>query len=91
MKVVVNIKTEKEVKESAQKIAKELGISLSDVVNASLHNFIRMREVRFSDSFRMTKELEDLLTEVEKDIKNKKNISKGFSSFSEVNKHLDTL
>ncbi|MDD4662054.1 MAG: hypothetical protein PHG24_02110 [Candidatus Pacebacteria bacterium] len=91
MKVIVNIKTEKEIKENAQKLAKELGVSLSDVLNASLRNFIRMREVRFSNSFRMTKELEDLLMKVEKDIKNKKNISKGFSSFSEADKYLDSL
>ncbi len=47
MKSVINIKTEKEVKENAQKIAKELGLSLSDVVNASLRNFIKTREVHF--------------------------------------------
>ena len=47
MKVIINIKTEKEIKENAQSIAKEMGISLSDVINASLRNFIRTREVYF--------------------------------------------
>ena len=47
MKVIINIKTEKEVKENAQRLAKELGLSLSDVLNASLRNFIRTREVYF--------------------------------------------
>ena len=69
MKSVINIKTEKEVKENAQKIAKELGLSLSDVVNASLRNFIKTREVHFYAVPKMTEELECLLTKVEEDIK----------------------
>ncbi|MDD3919466.1 MAG: hypothetical protein PHX52_02680 [Candidatus Pacebacteria bacterium] len=89
MKSVINIKTEKEVKENAQKIAKELGLSLSDVVNASLRNFIKTREVHFYAVPKMTEELECLLTKVEEDIK--KNISSGFSSSFEVSKYLDSL
>ena len=91
MKSVINIKTEKEVKENAQKIAKELGLSLSDVVNASLRNFIKTREVHFYAVPKMTEELECLLTKVEEDIKKKENISSGFSSSFEVSKHLDSL
>lgn len=91
MKSVINIKTEKEVKENAQKIAKELGLSLSDVVNASLRNFIKTREVHFYAVPKMTEELECLLTKVAEDIKKKENISSGFSSSFEVSKYLDSL
>jgi len=91
MKTVINIKVEKEVKENAQLITKELGISLSDVVNASLRNFIKTREVHFSAVPQMTEELESLLEKVEKDIIEKKNMSDPFSSPEEINRYLDSL
>jgi antitoxin component of RelBE/YafQ-DinJ toxin-antitoxin module len=89
MKVIINIKTEKEVKENAQKLAKELGISLNDVMNASLRNFIRTREVHFSHIPRMTKELEDRIGEARKDFALKKHWSPGFSSVKEAINYLN--
>lgn len=90
-KTVINIKTDKEVKKNVQKIAEEIGISLSDVINASLRNFIRTREVHFSSIPQMTPEFEKFLGGVEKDIKNKKNLSPAFGSVAEVKKYLDSL
>lgn len=90
-KDVINIKTEKNIKESAKKIAEDLGISLSDVLNASLRNFIKAREVTFSLTPKMTPELEKILGGIEKDIKAKKNISRGFSSPKALNDYLDSL
>lgn len=89
MKAVIYIKTEKEVKENARKLAKKLGISLSDVINASLRNFISSREVVFSDTPRMTPELEELLDKVEEDIKKKRNISPSFSNMEDAIKYLE--
>lgn len=40
MKVVLNVKTDKEVKENAQRLAKYMGIPLSTVVNAYLKEFV---------------------------------------------------
>lgn len=74
MNTVIHIKANKEVKENAQKAAKDLGLSLSDVINAALRNFIRTREVIFSDIPQMTPELEKRLGKVEEDIKYKRNI-----------------
>ena len=90
-KTIINIKADPEVKKNAKKLAQELGISLSDVLNASLRNFIRTREISFSAVFRMTPELEKILGKVEKDIKNKKNISPVFSSLEEAKRYLDSL
>jgi addiction module RelB/DinJ family antitoxin len=87
-KTVINIKADKEVKKNAQKAAEELGLSLSDVVNASLRNFINTREVYFSHIPRMTPELERLLGLTEKDIHQKKNLSRIFSHKEEVEKYL---
>lgn len=90
-KVIINIKTDKEVKATVQKLAEELGISLSDVINASLRNFIRTREVRISSIPQMTPELEALVGITRDDFKNKKNISGPFSTAEEMDKYLDKL
>jgi len=84
MQTVIHIKSDKEVKENAQKAAKELGLTLSDVINASLRNFIRTREVIFSHTPRMTPELEKIIAKVEKDIKKGRNLSPQFESVEEA-------
>lgn len=90
-KTVINIKADREVKNNAQKLASELGLSLSDVLNASLRNFIRTREVRFSAIPEMTPELERLLGAVEADIKLKKNISAPIGNKKELARYLGSL
>lgn len=91
MQTVIHIKSDKEVKDNAQKLASELGLNLSDVINASLRNFIRTREIYISDVPRMTPELEKFLGPVEKDIKTGRNLSPGFSTASEMDEYLDSL
>ncbi|HCC06344.1 TPA: hypothetical protein DEP94_03245 [Candidatus Nomurabacteria bacterium] len=88
---MINIKTETHVKAEAQKLAKELGFSLSSIVTASLKQFIRTREVQFSMSHKMTPYLDGVLKQVEKDVKANKNISKGFTSVKDMDSYLDTL
>ncbi|PIR40546.1 MAG: hypothetical protein COV32_02820 [Candidatus Yonathbacteria bacterium CG10_big_fil_rev_8_21_14_0_10_43_136] len=74
---MINIKTDKAVKEEAQKLAAELGFSLSALVTASLKQFVRTREV--------------VIEEVEKDIKAKKNISPAFTNAREASAYLRKL
>ena len=89
MRTVIHIKTDKEVKENAAKAARELCLNLSDVINASLRNFIRTRKIVFSDTPQMTPELEKLLDKVEEDIKHNRNLSPRFKSVEESIKWLD--
>jgi len=91
MQTVIHIKADKEVKENAVKAARELGLNLSDVINASLRNFIRTREVIFSDTPQMTPELEKLLDRVEEDIKHNRNIVGPFKTPEEMDKFLNSL
>ena len=84
MTTVIHIKADKEVKENAQKLASKLGLSLSDVINASLRNFIRTREIHFSDVPVMTPELEKLLDTVDDDIKHNRNLSPSFENVDEA-------
>lgn len=44
MKTVLNVKTDKDVKEQAQALAKHLGVPLSVVVNGYLREFVRSGE-----------------------------------------------
>lgn len=90
MQTVIYIKADKEVKENAARTAKELGLSLSDVINASLRNFIRTREITFSHTPQMTPELEKLIAKVEKDIKYNRNIIGPFHNAEEMDKYLNS-
>ncbi|MBI2338508.1 hypothetical protein HYU95_04990 [Candidatus Daviesbacteria bacterium] len=89
MTTVIHIKADKEVKENAQKAAKDLGLTLTDVINAVLRNFIRTREVIFSDIPQMTPELEERLKKVEEDIKHNRNLSPSFKDMDEAIKYLE--
>ena len=89
MKTVINIKTDKEIKEKAQELARELGVPLSTLVNAYLRQFIRTREFSFSLAYSMSPELEKIIVEVEKDIINDKNLSPRFDSAGKAISFLD--
>ena len=91
MKTVINIKTDREIKELAQKTAGDLGLSLSALINAYLRQFVRTKEAYFTLSPRMSPALEKLLGRVEIDIKKNKNNSRGFSSSVETEKYLSSL
>lgn len=88
MKTIINVKTERTLKERAKKVAEELGISLSDIVNESLRQIVKNREVSFSAVPRMTPELEALIGITEKDIRNGKNLSPVFASGQEMDDYL---
>lgn len=88
MKTTIILKADKEVKENAQKLAKELGLNLSAIINANLKQFIRSRSVYFSVMPKMTPELEKLIGQARKDYKAKKNISPVFDSIQEALNYL---
>ena len=91
MKTVINIKTDKEVKRNAKRVAEDLGFSLSAVINAYLKQFVRNKEIYFSVIPRMSSGLEKLLGRIEIDIEKKRNISPSFSSEKELKNHLTSL
>lgn len=67
MKTQVNIKIDSAVKKEAQKMAEELGLSLSSVVNAILKQFARTGELELSSAPKITPYLEELILEARKD------------------------
>lgn len=90
MKTLINIKTDKEVKKNAQKIAGNLGLSLSAIINAYLRQFIRNKEAYFSIVPQMSPELKKLLGLIEADIRSGKNLSKSISSRKEIDSYLSS-
>lgn len=91
MKTMINIKADKEVKENAQELARDLGLPLSGIINALLKEFVRNRSVSFSAIPTMTRALENVLGKVENDVKKGNNMSPVFSSAEKANEYLDTL
>jgi len=91
MKTIINIKADREIKKKAQKIADELGLSLSAVINAYLRQFIRNREIYFRLGSTMSPELERHLEEIEEDIKKNRNISRTVSSEEGIKKRFSSL
>ena len=91
MKTMINIKTEKDIKIKAQKVAKELGLPLGTVLNAYLREFIRTKKASFSIPPQMTLRLEKLISRVEKDIKAGRNLSPVFTTAEEMDDYLDNL
>lgn len=91
MRTIINIKAEKSVKEEAQKTAKELGLSLSALLNAYLKQFIRTKRVYFSLAPDMSPELERLLGRIDFDIARNKNLSRPVSSPKELDSYFASL
>jgi addiction module RelB/DinJ family antitoxin len=91
MKTVINIKTEKEVKINAQKLANEMGLSLSAVINVYLRQLIRTKEFYFSAAPKMSPSLENLLGKIEFDIQRNKNVSRPLSSQKDLKKYFTSL
>jgi len=88
MKTLINIKTDKETKEQAQKLAQDLGLTLSALVTAQLKQAIRTKSVHLT-TYKPTPYLEKRLEQVDRDIKLGKNISPAFDSADEMFEYLD--
>ncbi len=68
MKTILNIKTDKSLKEQAKKTAEELGVPLSTAINAFLKQFVRDKELTLSASHKPSAYLRKVLEENEKEI-----------------------
>lgn len=91
MKTVINIKADREIKIKARKLAQDLGLSLSAIINAYLRQFVRNKSVYFTTAPSMSKELEDILGTIDRDIKQKKNLSPAISDAKALKKYLSSL
>ena len=91
MKTMINVKADTEVKKGAQKIAEDLGLTLSAIINSYLKQLIRNKSIYLSTIPQMTPELEELIGRAREDYKKKRNISPIFSNPKDMDRYLDSL
>ena len=84
MKTVLNVKTDKEVKERAQALAKHLGIPLSTVVNAQLRSFIESGEFKLTREPELRPSVIKELNQAIKEIRAGKNLSPRFTTAADA-------
>lgn len=83
-KSVLIVKTDPRVKANAQRVAKEMGLSLSAVINAQLIEFSKTREITFSAEPRYNPRYVKELLALSRDAKTGKNFSPKFSNMSDA-------
>lgn len=79
MNTVISVKLDKDIKESAQEVARSAGLTLSTLVNAYLRQVAATRRIELYSPEPMTPHLEKLIAEIETELKENK-ASKKFTS-----------
>lgn len=83
-KVVINFKVDKEVKEEAQKLARDLGVPLSTIINAQIKQMLRSRTVTLTTDLKPTPYLEKIIIEAQADYAAGRNIYGPFETAEEM-------
>lgn len=86
----VNFKTDDATKTKAQAVAKQIGIPLSNLLNAYLYELANTGSVHFTASEPMTEKMEALIEEAEKEIAAGE-VSGPFENLEDMFEHLDNL
>ncbi len=87
---IVNFKTDDATKAKAQAVAKQIGIPLSNLLNAYLYELASTGSVHFTASEPMTEEMEKIIEQAEKEIAAGE-VSGPFETLEEMFAHLDSL
>ncbi len=87
---MLNVKTDKEVKEKARETAHSLGMSLSAIINAYLAQFIRTEEVHFYLGGELKPSVKKRLNKLQKEALAGKNLSPAFKNAKEAIKYLNS-
>jgi len=90
-KTTINIKADKDVKERAQKVARDLGMPLSTIINAYLNQFIRTKEVHFYLEGELKPSVKRRLDRLQKEAMRGKNLSPVFRTAREMDAYLKFL
>lgn len=92
MNTIINFKTDKRVKTKAQKIASQMGLNLSDVLNIYLRSFIVKKELYINlnqDESSPSDELLDAVKSAKDDYKNNKLNS--YDNIDQLVTHLEKI
>lgn len=66
MTTVISVRLDKDLKEAAQEVAKSVGLPLSTLISAYLHQVVATRQITLRAPEQMTPHLEKLIEEAEK-------------------------
>ena|SRR3989344_1334136 len=89
--VAVTVKIDDELKADIQKLAKNMGLSFSAIVENKLREVRRERRVEFEEELILNTRTVKQLLQAEKDWKAGRNISGSFTSIEELKAHLNSL
>ncbi len=89
-KTLINIRTDVEVKNEAQKVARDMGLPLSTVINAYLRQFIRTKEIHFSVEGELKPSVKKRLDRLMKEARKGKNLSGPFSTADDAIRYLNS-
>jgi len=90
-KTLINIRADVDVKSKAQKVARDLGMPLSTVINGYLKQFIRTKEVHFSLEGQLKPSVKKRLDRLMKEAREGKNLSPAFSNVEGMDAYLNSL
>ena len=79
MNTVISVKLDKNIKESAQEVAKSAGLTISALINSYLRQVVATRRIELYAPEPMTPNLEKLIAEVEVELQSGK-VSKKFDN-----------
>ena len=88
---IINVKTDSKTKQAAQKLAEEIGLSLSAVINGQLKQFVRDQAITFSKPYQMSSVLEKRLKLIDDDINNGRNLYGPVKTKKELDHYFDTV
>lgn len=91
MKAIINIKVDPIVKKKVQKVAHDLGMPLSTIINAYLRQLIYTKEVHFAVEGTLKPAVKKRLDRLTKEAKTGKNLSGPFSTSEEMDAYLNSL
>ncbi len=84
----MTVKTDENTKDELKSFAAELGVSTTAFVNLLVKQALRDRKIVLSTTLEPTPYLEQIMSEVEADLRTGKNISPEFDSVDDMFKHL---
>ncbi len=90
-KTTVSIKLDREVRDGVQHLARDFGVPMSTLVNASLKNVIREGVLVLSREPKIKESVWKELRQASEDFKKGKNVSPIFESGEEMDAYLKTL
>lgn len=89
MNTLIHIRTDKKIKEEAQKILEEMGFNISSFVNASMRKLIKEKKIEFE--YYPNTITKNELKRASMDFKKNKNLSPSFSDSKKMDDYLDSL